>query len=690
MIAAAAGAGLVAAVVGRRHRIVVGVAAVLLAGIASGHAAALRERPPLPVAMSGRFTAMAVAVGDPTGPSGGRRLVVDPVQFLAAGEWLAWTGPRLQVSGAVEGIAAGETVAIEGSLDPAVFRTRWGWVGGVVEADRVTRLGEAASPLFRLGNRLRRRVLGGLGATLSPERALVSGFLIGDVDALPDADAEALRTAGLSHFVAVSGSNVGLFLAAWWIVSGPLAWTPRRRAIAGLLGLAVFVVVTRWEPSVLRAAVMAGIVLGARLVGRVVAPWEALGWSVTVLVLIDGRLASRVGFQLSVAATAGILVGIPLWRERRPRFLWATLGATMAAQAAVAPLLLVHFGAVPLLAPLTNLVAAPLVAAATALGGIGALLGADRIVGLAAVLAGIVLHLARGAADLPQLGIGAVVLIGALGSLAAVWRGLRPVLAAVAVIVVGLAVVPAGPPGGPVVSFLDVGQGDAALLRGPGGEVILIDGGPDPVLLRSHLRSAGVRRIDLLIVTHRHADHTTGLIGLHVPVGRVWHPPQLGEGPPFDALIAEQVARGAVVEVPQVGTVAAIGAFTIEVLGPLRRYASPNDGSLVVSVVAAGVEVLFSGDIEAIAQADLGPLPAAILKVPHQGAATTDLDWLTASAPRIAVISVGTNDYGHPAAEVIAALEAAGAVVYRTDRDGTVELRLDRLVVPAAPLPSPG
>jgi beta-lactamase superfamily II metal-dependent hydrolase len=208
----------------------------------------------------------------------------------------------------------------------------------------------------------------------------------------------------------------------------------------------------------------------------------------------------------------------------------------------------------------------------------------DRIVGLPP-LAGIVLRW-RGAADLPQPGRGG----GAdhTASLA-VWRGLRPVLAAVAVIVVGLAVVPAGPPSGPVVSFLDVGQGDAALLRGPGGEVILIDGGPDPVLLRSHLRSAGVRRIDLLIVTHRHADHTTGLVGLHVPVGRVWHPPQLGEGPPFDALIAEQVARGAVVGVPPVGTVAAIGAFTIEVLGPLRRYASPNDGSLVVSVVAAGV-----------------------------------------------------------------------------------------------------
>jgi competence protein ComEC len=301
--------------------------------------------------------------------------------------------------------------------------------------------------------------------------------------------------------------------------------------------------------------------------------------------------------------------------------------------------------------------------------------------------AGVMLRIARGAADLPQLGVAELVLVGA-GAVVGVTRpGLRPLLALAGVAIVGLAVVPPRPPDGPEVWFLDVGQGDAALVRGPGGEVVLIDGGPDPVLLRAHLRRAGVRRIDLLIISHLHADHTTGLLGLHLPVTRVWHPPQLGEGPPFDTVIAEQVVSGAVVEVPAVGTVATLGSLRFEVVAPLRRYASPNDGSLVVRLVAGGADVLFSGDIEAIAQADLGPLPAAVLKVPHQGAATSDLGWIAAVAPVVAVISVGPNDYGHPSPEVVATLEDAGAVVYRTDRDGTVRLRLDSVV---AALPSKG
>ncbi|MEK7252517.1 MAG: ComEC/Rec2 family competence protein [Actinomycetota bacterium] len=675
----------------RHSRPAAAVAVVLLAGGLSGFSAAVRDRPPSMEMPSGRVVLVGVAKGDPTGGAGERRVVVDPAHILLGDTWVPWEGPHLLVTGAVNGVAAGEPVAVDGRLQPASFRTRRGWVGGVVEVDRFDRLGESANPLFRLGNRLRRRVLGGLAdVSATPQGALVSGFLIGDVSGLPDSDAEALRAAGLNHFVAVSGSNVALFLTAWWIVSGPLAWSPRRRALAGLAGLAVFVVVTRWEPSVLRAAVMAAMVLGGRLVGRVVSPWAALSWAVTALVLIDGGLVAEIGFQLSVAATAGILVGIRLWRERKPRWIWVTLGATLSAQTAVAPILLIHFGAIPLLAPLTNLVAAPLVTLATTLGGIGALLGADRVVGLAVGVAAIVLRIARGTADLPQLGAAQSALCLGLGLLASAVRPLRPVVTAVAVMAVAVAVAPAGLPAGPTIAFLDVGQGDATLLRGPSGEVILIDGGPDPAVLRAHLRKAGVRHIDLMIVSHRHADHTTGLVGLHVPVTRVWHPPQLGEGSPLDDLVAEQGARGAEVGVPSVGTVAEVGSFTVEVLAPLRKYASPNDGSLVVRVTASGVDVLFSGDIEAIAQADLGPLRADVLKVPHQGSATSDLDWITASAPAIAVISVGVNDFGHPSPQVIAAFEEAGVVVYRTDRDGTITLRLDKLAAARAPLPSHG
>ena len=664
------------------------LAVLLLGGVVSGYVAVVRDRPPSPTTLTGSVTLLGVAVGDPV-LAGESRVVIAPTGQWDGERWQAWDGPHLAVLGDPPSVAAGEPVLVEGTLEPAVFRTRDAWVGGVVSAERFERLGEAGNPLLRLGNRLRQRVLGGLDATAAtPEGALLSGFLIGAVSQLPEADAEALRASGLSHYVAVSGSNVGLFLGAWWLAAGPLAWRPRRRAAVGLLGLALFVVVTRWEPSVLRAALMAGMVLGGRLAGRTVATWEALGWSVAALVLLDGSLAARPGFQLSVAATAGILAGIPSWPQRRPRWVWATLGATIFAQAAVAPLLLIHFGSLPLLAPLTNLVAAPLVAAATALGGVGAIVGADRLVALATIPAGVVLRVARGAADLPQLGATELVLVAATALLGVIRRGLRPVLALVVVAVVGMAVLPPRPPSGPEVWFLDVGQGDAALVRGPGGEVVLIDGGPDAVLLRSHLRRAGVRRIDLLIISHLHADHTTGLVGLHVPVVRVWHPPQLGEGPPFDLVIGEQIARGAVVEVPPVGTVAAVGSLSFEVLAPLRRYASPNDGSLVVRLTAGGIDVLFSGDIEAIAQADLGPIPTVVLKVPHQGAATSNLDWIAEASPMVAVISVGPNDFGHPSPEVVATLESVGALVYRTDRDGTVRLRLDR-IVPAA-LPSPG
>jgi competence protein ComEC len=217
----------------------------------------------------------------------------------------------------------------------------------------------------------------------------------------------------------------------------------------------------------------------------------------------------------------------------------------------------------------------------------------------------------------------------------------------------------------------------------------LVDGGPDPGVLRSHLRRFGIRRIDLVIISHRHADHTTGIVGLSrlVSVGMVWYPPQLGHDSPLDTLVAEFRAAGVPVSIPRPGDVVRIGALTLAVLGPRRPYAGPNDGSIVLEVRSGGVSVLMSGDIETHSQHDLGPLRRDVLKVPHQGAATSDLDWLVSSAPAIAVISVGSNDYGHPSDRVVEALESAGSLVLRTDVSGTITIPFDR-VYQMAGLPS--
>ena len=656
------------------------VAVVAAAGV-SGALAAGRERAALEAEVpGGRAVLAGVAADDAAAWGDGERFILRPGYLGGPGGWQAWPGPRLAVSGPASGIAAGERVLVEGTIRPASFYTRTGPVSGVVEARRVERLGPAADPLFATGNLLRRRVLAGIGSLGSrPGAALLAGFLIGDTSGLGDADSEALRRSGLSHFVAVSGSNVALFLTAWWLASGPLGWGPRRRAVLGLTGLAVFVVATRWEPSVVRAATMAAIVLSARLAGRAVDGWTALGGSVTLLLLVSGGLAGDAGFQLSVAATAGVLAGGGLFRGRRPRWAWTALSATASAQAAVAPLLLIHFGAVPLFAPVTNVVAAPLVAGATAAGGIGVMSGVRPMTGLGVLAADAVLAVARFGRDLPQLGWGGVVVVAAGVATLALLPRLRPVLAlAGALGIAGLTLPQGGPPDRPEAVFLDVGQGDAILLWGPAGEVILVDGGPDPAVLRRALLDRGVQRIDLLVVTHSHADHLSGLeeITRWAAVGRLWHSGQEGEA--FDALLEEMTAAGVPAEVPAVGWTAQVGAFRLDVLGPVRRYESLNDGSLVLRVTAGGATLLLPGDVEAAAQADLGPLPADVLKVPHQGAATSDLEWLAASAGGVAVITVGPNDFGHPASEVVAALEAAGAMVHRTDQEGDVVIVLDR------------
>jgi len=653
---------------------------VLLAGVLAGSLAAGRRAAVFEVPVpAGRAVFAGRVVEDPEPGAFGTSLVVRPTHLLVDGEWAAWRGPSLLVSAGGTDVAAGDRVLVEGTVrsDPGMRRT--GPVAAIVAAEEVTLLGRAEDPLFAVGNALRRRVLDGVAAYEGrPASALLSGFLIGDVRDLPPRDEEALRRSGLSHYVAVSGSNVALFLAAWWLASGPLGWDPRRRALLGLLGLAIFLVVTRWEPSVVRAAAMAALVLGGRLAGVPVDGWTALGGAVMGLVLVSGNIIADVGFQLSVAATAGVLAGAGLWRERRPRWVWTALGATVSAQAAVALLLLAHFGSVPLFAPLTNLVAAPLVAGSTALGGVGVITGLKFVTGLGLLAADGVLAVARFGRSLPQLGWAGVLSTGGLIAVAQRPR-LRPLAVLVGTIWVLSLVLPPAPPGGPEATFLDVGQGDAMLLRGPSGEVVLVDGGPDAGVLADALERRGIRHIDLLVISHLHADHCCGLIGLTeiVLVERVWYADDIGESSCFDAALDELARSGAVVERPAPGWTARLGVFDLRVLGPLRRYDSPNDRSIVVLVSAGGGTLLLSGDIEAIAQRELGPLLCDVLKVPHQGAATSDLGWLAATAPEVAVVSVGPNDYGHPDPEVIEALRTAGAEVRRTDEEGDIVIRLD-------------
>ena len=615
---------------------------------------------PLDVLPPGRIETDGVMAGDVSNGRYGPFALV----ALDSGPILADLPPNVDASRGdvvwIEGIVVGGP----GELGSRPHR-------GTVDVGSFRVVSGPGSPVLALGNAMRDRVIDRL-SPLEGGHALLAGFMVGDTSGVDEVDQSAMRRAGLSHFTAVSGSNVAVFLGLLYFVAGPLGVGPKRRAVLGLLGLPVFAAATRFEPSVLRASAMAGLVLGGRLVGVVMETWQVVSASVVVLLLADPGLVRSAGFQLSLAATTGVIIGTrwPTSGGRVARALAVSIGA----QVAVAPLLLIHFGLVPLLSPLANLLAAPLVASSTVLGVLG-VVGPAPLSDLGAAMADMVLTIARFASALPQvgwLGLGIVVAAGLMHLFQPKLRGVLTLLGAVGVAALVLAPVSSLPEAGAVV--LDIGQGDAILLSGGPGELALVDGGPDPAILIENLAQYRVKGLNLVVLTHAHADHALGLTALagRIPIGEVWARVHPHETAASTELVRRLSSAGIPVVEPPLGEVYRLGTLTLTVDGPLRQYASSNDQSIVLTVTGREKSMLLSGDIETYAQADLEHLKADVLKVPHHGAGTSDPDWLEGVGAEIAVISVGANDFGHPVPWVITELEESGATVLRTDLEGDV------------------
>jgi len=257
----------------------------------------------------------------------------------------------------------------------------------------------------------------------------------------------------------------------------------------------------------------------------------------------------------------------------------------------------------------------------------------------------------------------------------------------------------AAPDGAPTVdapftlTALDVGQGDATLLRTQNVAVLVDAGDPDADVVRL-LRGEGVERLDLLVVTHSHLDHVGGAPAVldAMPVDVVWMhpvPAELSVVAEHHAVLRKAERRGIPVRAPPSGAVVALEDLMIEVLGPPagRPYSwarsELNNGSIVLRASVAGAgSVLIAGDAEREAQGDLlanhrERLRVDVLVVPHHGSRTSDPEFLTATGASTAVISVGSgNRHGHPAQEILDVLEAAGMEVRRTDQEGAVRIGL--------------
>jgi competence protein ComEC len=239
----------------------------------------------------------------------------------------------------------------------------------------------------------------------------------------------------------------------------------------------------------------------------------------------------------------------------------------------------------------------------------------------------------------------------------------------------------AGPPDSLTVTFLDVGQGDAAVVQTPEGATVLIDAGPDDQFVATRLASMGVRRIDLAVATHAHADHVEGLPAVlsRYPVGLLLEPGCKHESPSYGRLLRALEDEDLRVWHARGGQRFAVGSLMVEILGPDEcSHTGPNDDSVVLRLRYDDAMVLFPGDAERPAQEDLlddgDPVTATVLKVPHHGGDTSLEEFFERVGAAIAVVSVGPNDYGHPVPGLLRTLEATGARVLRTDRMGEVTI----------------
>jgi len=264
-----------------------------------------------------------------------------------------------------------------------------------------------------------------------------------------------------------------------------------------------------------------------------------------------------------------------------------------------------------------------------------------------------------------------------------------------------------------VVTFLDVGQGDAAVIEAPGGEVWLVDAGgmpfvmdgpdrarraqlPGELSVLAFLDERRIRHIDLVVLSHPHRGQILGLraVAPHVSIERVWVAAPHAEVPSsleYRQLLAGLAAIGTEIIHPPLGMAHRAGGATLEVLAPRYRDSasvdpvmSANDNSLVVRATFGGRRVLFAGDLEEEAEAVLtavvSDLAADVVKVPHHGSRTSSTErFVAATRPRWAVVSCGlANRFRFPAPEVVARWRRVGARVLRTDRHGAVTVRIAR------------
>jgi competence protein ComEC len=566
--------------------------------------------------------------------------------------------------------------------------------------------------------RIRTRAGRSIDKTFGEDAPLARALLIADQRQIPTEMRDRYASAGLVHMLSISGLHVAVIAAAMELLF-QVARMPRRAALLGaFVATGVYVAMIGAPPPALRSAAMLGVAMLSRLAQRPTSPWAA--WAIGAFIpLFAPRTVVDVGYQLSVLGMCALVAAGSLWRRHLAKRLtgWKArvgreLVTSLVACAVTAPLVAWVFGRVSLIAPVSNLIAAPVITLAQPVLFLALMLSpfewAARFVAQAVhPLLFAFDWIAWSAASMPgaAMTVTATAVTAVLAACAALALVLtcvsrypaRPAIAGVGILalMVFVPAIPLGRTSGVELHVLDVGQGDAILLRTDAGRWVLFDAGPAwngsdagrRIVIPYVLRRGGT--LESFVLSHPHNDHVGGaasvLKAMHPR--SYWDAAFAGGAEAYIGSLAVAREEGINWHRVHPGDSIQIDGVTVSFLAPDSVWTvglkDPNLASTIALVRYGLVRFLLVGDAERAEEdwllARHAELRADVLKVGHHGSSTSSSDeFLAAVHPALAVISVGAgNKYGHPSVDVIHALSLVGAEVLRTDEAGTVVVRSD-------------
>jgi competence protein ComEC len=579
-----------------------------------------------------------------------------------------------------------------------------------IEGD-IVKLGSGrANPIFTIAYNLRDKISDVISYTLPDEpfacASFLEGVLLGKRSMLPEEIRGWFEDTGTIHILAISGLHVGLIGLIFFFIFHKFARLPQKTSyVFTFLTLIIFAIMTGARPSVIRATIMAGTIIIGMIIDRDTDIYNSLALAGLIILLQNPLTLFDIGFQLSFLATFSLFYLTPLIEPKiwfLPRYLAKLISASIAIQIGTSPLIIFYFHKLPLVTILSNIIVIPLLGIILVLGlamffiGIifmlvANLIGMINFYAIAALLTSVSFF-----ANFPYayIYLPAISIPFMSSYYICIWMiskhkkiGTPKVIIGVLVLINIFLWVEVIKTSSNImkVTFLDVGQGDAIFLEFPKGGNMLIDGGPGGYsdagkrIILPFLRSKGINKLDVVIITHHHFDHYGGLLSLlknykikKFVIDNGVEKQQLSE------IIKERNILHKVVKAGD--EIVGYPKTKIYILHPsnIKDKKPSNNNSIVVKVVYNKISFLFTGDIESKVARRLLPfkdmLSATILKVPHHGSKDGYYpNFIELVNPQIGIIEVGRNNiFNLPDKQVLMNYKRRDTIIYRTDKHGAV------------------